>query len=205
MSPTDATGGLNEAEMAADPIAQFQRWMADAVAAGLPRPDAMTLATATRDGRPSSRMVLLKGCDARGFTFFTNYNSRKGRELAANDHAALVFFWPELERQVRIEGTVSLVSAAESDAYFELRPLDSRWSAVASPQSDVVKNREELEQKVAEIRARYPDGKVPRPDYWGGYRLRPTVMEFWQGRPGRLHDRLRYRWLDEWRREWLAP
>jgi pyridoxamine 5'-phosphate oxidase len=196
---------LNEADMAADPITQFQSWMAAAVAAGLPRPDAMALATATPDGRPSVRMILLKGCDARGFTFFTNYRSRKGRELAANSHAALVFYWPELERQVRIEGAVTCVSAKESAAYFKTRPLDSRLSAVASPQSEVLNDRRQLQRVVEQISQEFPDGDVPCPEYWGGYRLEPAVIEFWQGRPGRLHDRLRYRRADAWILERLAP
>ena len=205
MSPFRTSVQLNEADMAPDPIAQFQSWMADAVSAGLPRPDAMTLATATPDGRPSARMVLLKGCDERGFTFFTNYRSRKARELVENAHAALVFFWAELERQVRIEGTVSPVSPEESDAYFRIRPLESRWSAVASPQSETVRDRSQLEQLIKEVRDQYPAGDMPCPPYWGGYRVKPAVMEFWQGRPGRLHDRLCYLWSDGWRLSRLAP
>jgi pyridoxamine 5'-phosphate oxidase len=196
---------LNESDMAADPIAQFQSWMADAVAARFPRPDAMALATATLDGKPSVRMVLLKGCDERGFTFFTNYRSRKGRELAANSHAALVFYWPELERQVRIEGVVSRVSQEESAVYFKTRPLDSRLSAVASPQSEVLKDRRQLQRFVEQISDEFPDGDVPCPEYWGGFRMEPSVIEFWQGQPGRLHDRLRYRKTDSWVLERLAP
>jgi pyridoxamine 5'-phosphate oxidase len=206
MSQSPPRNALDEAAMAADPIVQFQLWMAEAVAAGLPRPDAMALATATPDGRPSVRMVLLKGCDQRGFVFYTNYRSRKGQELALNAHAATVFYWPELERQVRIEGQVNRVTPAESAAYFQTRPPDSRLSAVASPQSEVVKSRRQLEQSVEELSRQYPDGDVPCPNYWGGFRLAPTAIEFWQGQPGRLHDRLRFdRGPNQWIMRRLAP
>jgi pyridoxamine 5'-phosphate oxidase len=206
MPPLRTSGELNEADMAADPIAQFQSWMADAVAAGLPRPDAMTLATATPDGRPSARMVLLKGCDERGFVFYTNYRSRKGRELGDNPQAALVFYWSELERQVRIEGHVSRVTREESAAYFATRPIDSRLSAAISPQSEVVKSRRELEGRVEELSRMYPDGDVPCPESWGGFRLKPVEIEFWQGQPGRLHDRLCYRRKNgHWSLQRLAP
>jgi pyridoxamine 5'-phosphate oxidase len=166
----------------------------------------MTLATATPDGRPSARMVLLRGFDERGFCFYTNYESRKAAELAANPRAALVFWWAELERQVRIEGTVERTSRAESEAYFASRPPGSQLSAAASPQSRVIADRAVVERRVAELATAVPDGPVPLPDFWGGYRLAHEVVEFWQGRPNRLHDRLRYRRAGEtWRIERLAP
>lgn len=197
---------LAEADVDADPVVQFGRWFEQAEQAGLLEPHAMTLATATPDGRPSARMVLLRGFDERGFCFYTNYESRKGAELAANPRAALVFWWGELERQVRIEGTVERTSRAESEAYFASRPPGSRLSAAASPQSRVIEGRAALERRVAELAAVVPDGNVPLPGFWGGYRLAHEVVEFWQGRPNRLHDRLRYRRAgDGWRIERLAP
>jgi len=197
---------LNEADVDPDPIRQFQRWLNQAIAAELPEPNAMTLATATRDGIPSARIVLLKGLDARGFAFYTNYESRKGQELADNPQAALVFLWTVLERQVRIEGQVEKVAAAETDAYFQSRPLASRLGAWASEQSRVIRDREVLEQRFAELKATYADETVPRPLHWGGYRVIPRQIEFWQGRTSRLHDRLRYR-LEQgnWLLERLAP
>ncbi|NWG20548.1 MAG: pyridoxamine 5'-phosphate oxidase [Chloroflexi bacterium] len=198
--------GLSEDEVDTNPLRQFQRWFDQAQAAGLAEPNAMTLATATPDGRPSARMVLLKGVDSGGFVFFTNYESRKGNELAANPWAALVFYWPELERQVRIEGRVARVAAEESDAYFASRPDGSRIGAWASRQSSVISGRAELERRVAELEATYAGGEVPRPPYWGGFRVTPDVIEFWQGRPGRLHDRIRYRREDSaWIIERLSP
>ena len=197
--------GLAEKDAAADPFEQFDRWFHDARQAELPLPNAMTLATATAAGRPSARAVLLKGVDAGGFVFYTNYESRKGRELAANPYASLVFVWAELERQVRIEGAVEKVSAAESDAYFHSRPLGSRLGAWASPQSMVLPNRLSLVTKVAAIVLRY--GKhPPRPPHWGGYRVLPEAIEFWQGRRNRLHDRLLYtKHTGGWKIERLAP
>jgi pyridoxamine 5'-phosphate oxidase len=199
--------GLSEDDVDADPVRQFETWLKQAVAANLPEPNAMTLATATPDGQPSARMVLLKGFDASGFTFFTNYESRKGRELTANPRAALLFFWPELQRQIRIEGTVERVSEAESDAYFRSRPLGSRLGAWASAQSVVIAGRAVLEERVREVIQRYPDGEVPCPPNWGGYRVYPLNIEFWQGRPDRLHDRLRYLRIQPsgWRIERLSP
>jgi pyridoxamine 5'-phosphate oxidase len=201
-----AREALAEADVDADPVVQFGRWFEQAEQAGLLDPTAMTLATATPDGRPSARMVLLRGFDERGFCFYTNYESRKGIELAANPRAALVFWWGELERQVRIEGTVSATSREESEAYFHSRPPGSQLSAAASPQSRVIEGRAILERRVAQLATGSTDGKVPLPEFWGGYRLAHEVVEFWQGRPNRLHDRLRYRRVgDAWRIERLAP
>lgn len=202
-----AYAGLVESEVDRDPIRQFQAWFDQALAANLPEPNAMTLATATADGFPSARIVLLKGLDDRGFAFFTNFESRKGRELSANPRAALVFHWVELERQVRVEGAVGVVSDAEADAYYRSRPLDSRLGAWISRQSEVVSSRADLERDLSAIRSRFPNDDVPRPPFWGGYRVVPVSIEFWQGRPGRLHDRLRYRkgsWGD-WILERLSP
>jgi pyridoxamine 5'-phosphate oxidase len=200
-------GGLSEADAGDDPFALFRRWFEQALEAELPEPNAMTLATCTPDGAPSARVVLLKALDARGFTFFTNYDSRKGREMAANPRVALCFLWQPLERQVRIEGTVEKVTPEESDDYYAHRPLGSRLGAWASAQSAVIPGREFLEQKHAELMAKYPDGYIPRPPHWGGYRVLPTAIEFWQGRPSRLHDRVLFTRQPDatWKKERLAP
>ena len=197
---------LSEAHCADDPMRQFTHWF-EQVRTVEPNPTAMALATASADGRPSVRTVLLKGVDDRGLIFYTNYESRKAREMEATGRASLLFFWPSLERQVRIDGTVERVSPAESDAYFETRPLDSRLSVYASRQSEAIENREALEDAFERVRRTYGDGPVPRPDWWGGYRIVPDEFEFWQGRSSRLHDRLRYvKGSDgSWRRERLAP
>ncbi len=187
-------GFLDEATVDRDPIKQFAAWYDAAVAEGLPEPEAMTLSTATPDGRPSARIVLLRGFDARGFCFFTNYASRKGRELAANPYAALTVHWTEHERQVRIEGRVEKTTTAESDAYFTSRPPASRIGAWSSPQSEVLADREALEELFAKFTSEHPDDTtIPRPEHWGGYRLVPERIEFWQGRRSRLHDRLCFR------------
>ncbi len=204
-----ALAALSETDIDADPIRQFEHWFEQALEAQLPEPNAMTLATVGPDGRPSARIVLIKGVDARGFTFFTNYESRKGRELAHQPYACLLFHWIELERQVRIEGRVTQVDPAESDAYFHTRPPASRIGAWASEQSRVIESRAVIERREAEFIAQFGD-TPPRPPQWGGYRLAPDRIEYWQGRPSRLHDRIRYVRDDDhpgrsWRIERLAP
>jgi pyridoxamine 5'-phosphate oxidase len=198
---------LREEDLDPDPIRQFRAWFDEAASRGVEEVDALALATATPEGRPSARMVLLRGVDERGFTFFTNYESRKATELEANPHAAMVFFWHGMERQVRIEGRVERVCEEESDLYFHSRPVGSRLGAWASPQSRVIAGREVLESAYQEMEAQYAEGDVPRPPHWGGYRLVPESIEFWQGRTSRLHDRLRYtRKRDgSWFIERLAP
>ena len=181
---------LNETEVGDDPLLFFQKWFSQAEEAGITEVNAMTLATANMWGMPSARIVLLKGLDNEGFTFFTNYNSEKGRQIADEDSVALLFFWKELERQVRIEGTARKVSAAESDAYFHSRPKGSQIGAIASPQSEIIEDRTVLESKVSELEAQYTDGEIPRPENWGGYKVIPEKIEFWQGRSSRLHDRI---------------
>ena len=204
-----AAVGLDEAAAGDDPVALFDRWLAQVVDAGVHEPNAMALATATTGGRPSVRLVLLKGTDARGFVFFTNTDSRKGVELAANPVAALAMTWHEVQRQVRVEGPVLRLSAAEDDGYFASRPHGSQLGAAASPQSQVVPGRAWLDERYGDLERAYPAGtEVPRPACWGGYRVVPHVMEFWHGRRGRMHDRLRFTrtGVDAgWRRERLAP
>jgi pyridoxamine 5'-phosphate oxidase len=200
-------GRLSEQEIGSDPFVVFGEWLRAAIDGGLREPNAMTLATVTADGRPAARVVLLKGFDADGFVFFTNYESRKGRELAANPAAALVFWWGELERQVRVEGSVAKLAPAESDAYYVSRPIGARLGAWVSPQSSVIPDRALLEARLAELEAEYAGREPQRPPFWGGYRVTPSVVEFWQGGLHRLHDRLRYtrRPDDGWIIERLAP
>lgn len=200
-----ARASLSESDVAADPIVQFGKWLAEAMDARCPEPTAMSLATADAAGKPSSRIVLLKGVDARGFVFFTNYESRKGREIAANPQAALLFHWVELERELRIEGTVEKATDAEIDAYFASRPVMSRIGALASPQSQEIADRAWLERRFEEAKTQFGD-TPPRPPHWGGYRVVPRRLEFWQGRPSRLHDRIVYlREGSDWRIARLAP
>jgi pyridoxamine 5'-phosphate oxidase len=201
-----ARGGLDEATAGDDPLALFVRWLDDAIQAAVHEPNAMALATATPDGRPSVRIVLLKGLDDRGLTFFTGYESRKAHELAANPRAAATMLWHPLQRQVRVEGGVTRIADAESDAYFRSRPRGSQVGAVASPQSRPISSRRVLEQRVAEVEQVFEGQDVQRPPIWGGYRIAPETVEFWQGRQDRLHDRLRYvRDGASWRRDRLAP
>lgn len=200
-------GGLDERYCETNPILQFERWMKDAQAADLKEPNAMTLATATAEGRPSGRIILLKEVSDLGFVFYTNYTSRKGREIEANPFAALTFYWPELERQVRVEGGVQRLAREQSAAYFRSRPVGSRLGAWASHQSEILPSREPLDQKLAQLEHQYSgNNDIPVPEFWGGYCVLPDVIEFWQGRPNRLHDRLRYRKSgDNWTIERLYP
>ena len=202
-----ALARLNREDLATDPLEQFQKWFKQTLGAQLQEPSAMTLATATRDGQPSARIVLLKSFDERGFSFYTNYESQKGRELIENPHAALVIYWTELERQVRITGEASKLSRLESESYFNSRPRDSRLAAWVSQQSQVVGSRKELEERIVELNNQYPNDTIPLPPNWGGFILSPSRIEFWQGRTSRLHDRFRYTKLTEgnWLIERLAP
>jgi len=210
-----ARESLDESDVRPDPVEQFDFWFKQALAAELPEANAMTLSTVSAQGRPTGRIVLIKGYDARGFVFYTNYNSRKGHEIDANPFASLLFFWVALERQVRIDGRMEKISPADSDAYFSSRPLGSRIGAWASPQSQVIPGRQWIERSVDEVTQRFaPQGEsIPRPAHWGGYRMVPEALEFWQGRPSRLHDRIRYvrnpgaaaTGQPEWRIERLAP
>jgi pyridoxamine 5'-phosphate oxidase len=199
--------GLNEAEVEKDPMIQFEHWWTDAVKSEILEVNAMTLATASADGLPSARIVLLKGFHKTGFQFYTNYESFKGRQLVENPRACLVFFWKELERQIRITGLVEKVSREDSDHYFFSRPAGSRIGAWASPQSEVIKNSEWLDQRVDQFKSKFTEGEIPRPPNWGGYLVRPVTIEFWQGRPNRLHDRLQYTLQENgsWIIERLAP
>ena len=199
--------GLDLPDLADDPVTMFRRWLADTVAAGIHEPNAMVVATVGSDGRPSARMVLLKELDQRGFVFFTNYESRKAEEIAANPTLALLFPWQDLQRQVRVEGTASRISQAENEAYFATRPRESQLGAWASPQSRVVASRSALDERYGGVLAQFADlDAVPLPPHWGGFRVAPEVVEFWQGRRGRMHDRLVYRRTDAgWRVDRLAP
>ena len=198
--------GLDEADLAADPFTMFERWLGEALAAGVHEPNAMVLGTVGDDGRPSNRMVLLKGLDARGFVLFTNHTSRKGRDLAANPHCTLLFPWHPLERQVRVEGRAAVLERETVEAYHRSRPRAAQLGAWASRQSEQVASRAELTELYAEMAARFEGTEVPVPPHWGGYRVDPELVEFWQGRPGRLHDRLAYRRAgDGWEVVRLAP
>ena len=213
--PPDLTGlrneyvahGLRRADLHSDPLRQFGAWFAAALAADIRDVNAMSLATATPEGKPSVRIVLLKGFDERGFAFFTNYDSEKARELEANPHAALVFYWAQLERQVRISGTVQRTSREDSAAYFHSRPIGSQLGAWASKQSEVIDARQILDSRLTEMTERFENGAIPLPPHWGGYRVKPDKIEFWQGRPNRLHDRFRYsrRADGTWLIDRLAP
>lgn len=199
--------GLDEGQVSGNPVDQFDRWFNEALEVDDLDPNAFTLCTADQDGQPSGRIVLLKEYDHKGFVFYTNYHSRKARELHHHPYASMVFFWPQLQRQVRIEGSVHRTERQDDEAYFSSRPFESRIGAWVSEQSSVVESRQELEQRYEQLKQQYADGHVPLPDFWGGYVLSPVMVEFWQGRPGRLHDRIRYGYSSEkgWNIERLAP
>jgi pyridoxamine 5'-phosphate oxidase len=201
------TDSIDEQTVDRNPLTLFQRWLHEARAVGINLAEAMTLATSTPEGKPSARLVLLKQADETGFVFFTNYNSMKARELDSNPQAALVFYWPQLERQVRVEGKVERTPAAESDSYFKTRPRESQIGALASPQSEVIPSRAALQERADKIESSYDGREIDRPEHWGGYRLHPERIEFWKGRPGRLHDRISYdRAMDgSWSIKRLAP
>jgi pyridoxamine 5'-phosphate oxidase len=197
---------LNEEDVALDPFAQFDRWWHEAVISHIDEVNAMTLATASKQGIPSARIVLLKGYDINGFVFFTNYKSHKGKEMAENPYASLVLFWKELERQIRIDGVIEKIDAAQSDAYFQSRPAGSRIGAWASPQSTVIENRKVIESNFLQLEEKFGCENIPRPEHWGGYLVKPVSIEFWQGRSSRLHDRIRYTKNEHhWKIERLAP
>jgi pyridoxamine 5'-phosphate oxidase len=197
---------LSEQDVVKNPIAQFEKWFADAIDAQIYEPNVMTLATADKSGRPNARIVLLKGFDEQGFSFYTNYLSQKGKEIKKNPFACLVFFWAELERQVRIEGKIEKLDKETSEQYFHSRPAGSQIGAIASPQSQVIDGRESLEAKVQELTQQYDGKQIPKPAHWGGYIVKPTSIEFWQGRPSRLHDRIKFTLVNgSWKIERLAP